>query len=154
MLLPTVESFGEAVIVQTDAKNYTAADWRDLFADVGLETTVDMYDNILGTGWTLSQLPPPAVPTYLHVSTGLDTPYTFVYPGDITEPGYDRNPSETAYSDGDGTVNRWSLDWPATHWVTNETVEVFNFTGVSHAGMVTNDAPVASIVAIVTAEYP
>ena len=90
----------DAILISTPTKNYTATAYEELFTDAGYPqgyTQISEFD----VDW-----PVPNVPTYCFYSLGSPTPLTYVY-GD----GFpSTQPTQIIYGDGDGVVNKPSLE--------------------------------------------
>ena len=99
-LLPRESAWKDRILISTPTKNYTASDYEELFTDAGYPqgyTQIIAFD----VDW-----PAPNVPTYCFYSLGSPTPLTYVY-GD----GFpNTQPTQIIYGDGDGVVNKPSLE--------------------------------------------
>jgi len=140
-LFPNAAAGFQSVIVRTDKRNYTAADYEDFFDDIGYSVGKLVLPRVLKL--IPDPLTGPGVPVTCMYSHGVKTPAQFVYKDD-----FDTTPEEID-GDGDGTVNIDSLSvcaqWASTQ---NETVSTMTFDGVDHTGMITNATSIASVVKI------
>ena len=99
-LSPRESAWKDAILISTPTKNYTASDYEELFTDVGYPQGYTQFSEFD------ADLPAPNVPTYCIYSLGFPTPLTYVY-GD----GFpNAQPTQTIYGDGDGVVNKPSLE--------------------------------------------
>lgn len=134
----------EDVLVVTEKRNYTAWDYKDLFADLNYTRGWDMFNEIMNlTG----QLPPPNVTTYcFYGNISKTTPVQFVYaPG-----GFPNSEPTTIYSDGDGTVNINSL-MACSRWQGKQSYSVTlrQFPNAEHVHTIKNKDVIAAVDAIV-----
>uniref|UniRef100_A0A0N5A8Y2 Group XV phospholipase A2 n=1 Tax=Syphacia muris TaxID=451379 RepID=A0A0N5A8Y2_9BILA len=106
------------IIGRTIAKNYTLQNVQEFFNDINY---ADGYYQYLQTGFLLENLEPPRVRVYCIYGYGIDTPEAFFW-----KKGYfpDYQPT-TTYGDGDGTVNRRSLE-ACAKWMGNNGAKKVN----------------------------
>ena len=86
-VIATPEGFGAKVIVKTDTKNYTAADWPSFLRDLGHAQAAEIFDALHEKQLAVDTLPPPGVPTHVVYSHGTPTRSVFTYEGSFS-PGY------------------------------------------------------------------
>ena len=99
-LSPRESIWKDTILISTPTKNYTASDYEELFTDVGYPQGYTQFSDF-DVDW-----PAPNVPTYCIYSLGSPTPLTHVY-GD----GFpNTQPIKVIYGDGDGVVNKPSLE--------------------------------------------
>ena len=100
LLSPHESVWKDTILISTPTKNYTASDYEELFTDAGYPqgyTKLSEFD----VDW-----PAPNVPTYCFYSLGSPTPLTYVY-----DDGFPNSqPTQLIYGDGDGVVNKPSLE--------------------------------------------
>lgn len=94
--LPTVWK-SDDVLVQTPEKNYTTANFKDLFEALKLPDAYNMY---LDTKDLLKTLPPPGVELHCLYGHTVNTVEKLVY-----QEGHFPDSPEIIFGDGDGTVN-------------------------------------------------
>ncbi|KAK6982637.1 group XV phospholipase A2 [Biomphalaria glabrata] len=90
------------VLVRTESKNYTVADYKEFFSDLNF---TDGYEMRKDTEMLIRDLQPPGVVVHCLHGTGVDTPETLVYGKGQFPDTY----PDVMYGDGDGTVNIRSL---------------------------------------------
>ena len=90
------------VLVQTEKRNYTVADYKDFFTDMNY---TDGYHLRQNTEKLIYDLTAPGVPVHCLHGAGLDTPAGFIFPPG----GFPDTYPQTINGDGDGTVNMRSL---------------------------------------------
>ncbi|CAD5212350.1 unnamed protein product [Bursaphelenchus xylophilus] len=102
LLFPAKQLWPDYVFAQTDAKNYSNRNLKEFFADIKYELGLKQYE--LANPALL--LDPPGVPVHCIYGHAVQTPEFFQW-----AKGYfpDYQPVIT-YGDGDGTVNRVSLE--------------------------------------------
>ncbi|XP_052200712.1 lecithin-cholesterol acyltransferase-like 1 [Diospyros lotus] len=140
-LLPAPGLFTKPLVI-TPARNYTASDIPEFLNDIGFPEGVEPYrSRILPL---VERLPASEVPVTCVIGTGVETPETLLY----GEGGFDRQP-EVVYGDGDGTVNKVSLEAVESEWARdkNQSVKFIRLPGVSHTELLKDEAAVAEIVA-------
>ena len=98
-LLPRACVLNNTVLVTTTSRNYTANNYQELFTDAGYPQGYTQLSKI-NVEW-----PAPNVPTYCFYGLGVPTPASFEYAN-----GLDMLPTDVGFGDGDGTVNRPSLE--------------------------------------------
>lgn len=97
-LLPSPDLWkGDEVLVQTPKKNYTTANFKELFEALNLPNAYDIY---LDTKDLLKGLPPPGVELYCLYGEGVQTVERLIY----SEGKFPDSP-ELVFGEGDGTVN-------------------------------------------------
>ena len=99
-LSPHESAWKDAILISTPTKNYTASDYEELFMDAGFPqgyTQISEFD----VDWAA-----PNVPTHCFYSLGSPTLLTYVY-----DDGFpNTQPIQLIYGDGDGVVNKPSLE--------------------------------------------
>jgi len=136
-MLPHPDVFGNATLLSTAARGYTARDYAAFFADIGWAPGPTVYGQV---ATLLSLSTPPGVPTHCWWSSGRPTEASFVYgPGAFP----DAQPTVTK-GDGDGTVNLPSLEvcgrWAGVHTRV--------FPGQSHMDIVKDTEVIGALMAI------
>ena len=89
-------------LVITEKRNYTVADYKDFFKDIGFE---DGYEMRLDTQNLIRNLTPPNVPVHCLHGSSLPTPAGFIFPPGTFPDTY----PIVKNGNGDGTVNMRSL---------------------------------------------
>ena len=114
--------------------NYTASDYQQLFTDAGYP------QGYVQSSTQYSNFVPPNVPTYCIYGLGIPTPETFVY-----DEGFPDTQPSILFGDGDGVVNKQSLEvcalWANSSYPFNRTV----FPGLTHF-TITTDLTVLRII--------
>jgi len=141
-LAPTKE-FGPRVLVSTADRNYTILDVDAFFDDIGFPAGKSLYRR---TENLTSAVEAPGVDVVCMYGLGVPTPRHFQYGAG----GFDEAPAVTN-GDGDGTVNDLSLRlcdrWAEAGGVHDRTARVQRFSGVTHAGMLTDDGVIKAVLA-------
>ncbi|KAK8391238.1 hypothetical protein O3P69_017126 [Scylla paramamosain] len=97
-LLPSPDLWKEdEVLVQTPEKNYTTANFKDMFEALNLP---DAYNIYLDTKNLLKDAPPPGVDLYCLYGHGINTVEKLVY-----QEGSFPDKPDLVFGEGDGTVN-------------------------------------------------
>lgn len=129
MLMPNPELWSpDEVLVKTSKRSYTVNDYEDLFKDMGYPlgiTLRKMVENLLNP----LSAHAPKVQLHCLYGTGVHTAASFVY-----EKGeFPDHQPEIIYGDGDGTVNRRSLE-ACNMWKDQQDQSVIlkEFHGVDH----------------------
>ena len=146
-LLPKPYVWNNTVLVTSTSRNYTANDYEDLFRDIGYPQGYQMYLGIVSLN---ENYPAPRVPIHCLYGVNVPTPESFTYGN-----GFDANPTNINYGDGDGTVNLQGSE-VCLKWQ-NEQTEPFStltFPGVHHRQMVTNTDVLETVAEIVGAPEP
>jgi len=121
------------ILVMTQTRNYTVADYELLFRDMGWETGWEMYRDQAGYG---ADFAPPGVENHNYYGVKVNTASAFQY--SYWYPFPDHKPYEIA-GDGDGTVNIRSLEgW--RRWVGKQK-QLVNGTGrpgINHMTILTD----------------
>ena len=137
-LLPRASVLNNTVLITTTSRNYTANDYQQLFTDAGYPQGYTQLSEI-DVEW-----PAPNVPTYCFYGLGVPTPASFVYAN-----GLDMLPTDIGFGDGDGTVNRPSLEvclrWANSSYRFQSTV----FQGVGHSAILSDVVVLQSIKSVV-----
>lgn len=103
-LLPNSNAFSpDQVLVQTNQRNYTVADYRDFFTDINYEVGYNMWADV--SNLTRAMEPPGVEVVCIH-GVGFDTMSQLIYNKNHFP---DEQPDDIVYADGDGTVNIESL---------------------------------------------
>ena len=146
-LLPKPYVWNTTVLVTSTSRNYTSNDYEDLFTDIGYPQGYQMYLGIVPLN---ENYPVPRVSIHCLYGVNVSTPESFTYGN-----GFDANPTNINYGDGDGTVNlqgsQVCLKWR------NEQSEPFStltFPGVHHRQMVANTDVLETVAEIVGAPKP
>ena len=107
-LFPKASVFGNAVLVSTPSKNYTANDYKDLFSKIkNYKNGYKFFQRVQGINLNY---PAPNVPTHCLYGDKVDTPKKFTYKADFNKDTdtIGLQPDVT-FGHGDGTVNNVSL---------------------------------------------
>ena len=140
-LSPRESVWKDTILISTPTKNYTASDYEELFTDVGYPQGYTQFTDF-DVDW-----PAPNVPTYCIYSLGFPTPLTYVY-GD----GFpNTQPIKVIYGDGDGVVNKPSLEvclrWANSSYPFNSSV----ISGQDHNNVISDKLVLQAIGRIVGA---
>eukprot|EP00747_Dinoflagellata_sp_TGD_P102577 gnl/TRDRNA2_/TRDRNA2_168714_c0_seq1.p1 gnl/TRDRNA2_/TRDRNA2_168714_c0~~gnl/TRDRNA2_/TRDRNA2_168714_c0_seq1.p1 ORF type:complete len:344 (-),score=32.61 gnl/TRDRNA2_/TRDRNA2_168714_c0_seq1:271-1302(-) len=141
-LSPQPFAFGNQTIFSTPSMNYTAAQLPELISTIGAAAGGKQIEAAFkkdSINLKHFQAPPKNVPMHVWYSTGLRTPEQVSYTADIA-PGFEQDPAEVQYGDGDTAVNLVSLQVPEKAWPKDPSapVEIGRFEGVSHHDMVSD----------------
>ncbi|VDD96086.1 unnamed protein product [Enterobius vermicularis] len=125
-------------------KNYTLGNVEEFFHDINYTNGYKQYQL---TGFLLGNLDPPKVTVHCIYGYDVDTPERFFW-----AKGYfpDYQPS-TIYGDGDGTVNRRSLE-ACAKWMGNngdKNVTLYPIQGADHMGIMENSQAIDIIKKVV-----
>eukprot|EP00928_Gymnodinium_smaydae_P011850 TRINITY_DN14335_c0_g1_i1.p1 TRINITY_DN14335_c0_g1~~TRINITY_DN14335_c0_g1_i1.p1 ORF type:complete len:448 (+),score=71.88 TRINITY_DN14335_c0_g1_i1:38-1345(+) len=146
-LAPHPRAFGDRIILRTPSRNYTAADVPSLVELIGEQAggmaTRSLFDKL---DLAEVQSAPANVRMQHWYSLGVSTREFFEFDKDVT-PGFNEAPAKIHNGDGDGSVNAVSLLWPA-QWAVPASAQVSSraFQGVSHLGMLQDDAVLTGLV--------
>lgn len=146
-LISTPESFGaDKVIVTTDARTYTSADWHQMLLDLGHTQAAAILSHLHASKQSLVELGPPNVTTHVVYSHGVKTDEGYVYSGAFA-PAYQKVATKIISGDGDGTVNLLSLQLPQRKWKGKQPypLSFWNVSGVAHLDMISNPRVLAYI---------
>lgn len=141
-LSPSAMAFGDAAIVTTPSRNYTANDVQSLISLIGEqaggEQTLHLHKKLSGLLPSV-QKPPINVPMHNWYSTGVKTSERYEYSTEITK-GFDQAPDKVHHGDGDGIVNHISAKVIETLWPKDPQHPVITqvFPGASHFGMLSD----------------
>lgn len=121
------------ILVVTPQRNYTAWEYKDLFADMKYTRGYEMFqeiENLTGA------MPAPNVTLHCLYGSTLDTPVQFHY----AEGEFPDTQPKTINGDGDGTVNIQSL-MSCARWkgMQEYSVTLQGFPGVEHVHTIKND---------------
>lgn len=145
-LLPAPRVFGNTTLVASRGHNrtYSAKNMTQFLRDIGFPQGVEPYRARIRP--LVETLPEPGVPVTCLVGTGVDTVESLVY----GEGGFDEEPEEVVYGDGDGTVNLASLVGPIKAWSDSpaQVVEVVELPGVSHSGILNDKSALDQIIRV------
>ena len=132
LLPPRGDVWGDFPLAFTPKRNYTANDYEDLFNDLGLKYTWEMYRGLMDN---TSKFPAPNVTTYCYYGLGKETPLQLTY----NEEQYPDEPPDVVTGDGDGTVPKQSLTI-CSRWVKEQSYKVYlkSFSPVEHVHMIKN----------------
>ncbi|KAH3761057.1 hypothetical protein Pelo_7125 [Pelomyxa schiedti] len=148
-LLPNPNFWGSTTLVKTPSKSYTAQDYLTLWRDANIppqfnQVTLDAFN-------FTSDLHFPAtrkIPMKCLYATGVRTPEMLQY----FDSDWDSYPKKR-HGDGDGTVNVKSLVYACDMWTSQGyDVETRTYPGVTHVGILANNAVISSIVDFVCQE--
>jgi len=106
-ILPRHEYYRNTVLVSTPSRNYTAAEYSDLFSRIGYTDGYEVYNYVAQS--VTPTFPPAGVRTYCFYGTNVPTPETYVYDQDLNAGNSIGMTQHTLMGDGDGTVNLVSL---------------------------------------------
>jgi len=120
---PHTWPFRNQVFVRTPSRNYTVADFRELYMDMNYPEGWDMFQNVMG----LTPLSHPRVATTCVYGVGVDTAERLDY-----GPGFPDSQPRRIMGDGDGTVTRLSGEF-CKQFLTLKGDRIMAFNGVSHA---------------------
>ena len=139
-LLPRAFAFSDDTLVSTPTKNYTASDYEQLFMDAGYpQGYTQIRENEIN-------FPAPSVSTYCFYGLGFPTQLTDVY-----DDGFPDTQPTMLYGEGDGVVNKQSLEacsrWANSGYPFNRTV----FPGLDHFTIINDEAVLQAIGRIVGA---
>jgi len=145
--LPNPSIWGDTILVTSPNRTYTANDYEDLFTDIGYPQMYQMYLGIVSINENYTA---PRVPIHCMYGVNVSTRESFTYGN-----GFGANPTNTTFSDGDGTINLLTsqvcLKWR------NEQSEPFSNTtypGVNHFQMVADTTVLEAVAEIVGAPMP
>ena len=79
-LIPKESIWGDAVLVETPHKSYTAKEYKSLFNDLGIPDSYEKFKAVLDMN---PDFPAPNVPTVCIYGLGVDTPKRLVYEKDF-----------------------------------------------------------------------
>ena len=128
------------VFVSTPARNYTSRDWEAFLSDLGHTQALGIWQTMNAKHVNMAQQRAPGVATHSITSHGVPTLEHLVYPDALTK-GYEKVATSQGTGDGDGTVNLESLQVPGRFWAAQQgghPLTLFNVSGVSHYGMISN----------------
>ena len=148
-LLPNPNVFNDFVIVETPSNSkYTAQHYREIFTYRNLPTEWSKYQGLLKT--TAMNLNSPNITTYCLYGTGESTTEKLVY-SERRKLFFKRYTHlETVKGDGDGTVNRKSLD-VCTRWTDN--VCTWNGSNSDHKGIIKSRLTFKTIESIINDQF-
>ncbi|GAV04642.1 hypothetical protein RvY_14900 [Ramazzottius varieornatus] len=137
-----------ATLVSTPNKKYSLGNLRDFFADLDLLDGWEIYQDVKNL---TQSLVPPNVKVYCVSGTGVSTPAEYIYPPG----GFPTACPGIVMEDGDGTVNRRSLD-ACGLWATQQRQPVISrtFAGAGHRQMTRNDEVLSYLISILFPEFP
>ena len=137
-LFPRPSIWGDAVLVTTPVRTYTANDYSDLFTDISYPQGFDMYTGTLAIN---EGFPAPNVSVYCFYGTNFSTPESFIYNSSFP----DVDP-ETVFGDGDGVINLLSSE-VCLRWSQEQSQRFVSqtFPGVEHIQMVMNEAVLEAV---------
>ncbi|CAE7548905.1 LCAT1 [Symbiodinium sp. CCMP2592] len=145
---PHPDAFGEAVLVETPSRNYTAADVPDMLRKIGVKAggnqTASLFAKLQKPLAKL-QHAPKNVPLQNWYSTGIRTAEALVFDSDIVE-GFDKVATTTRYGDGDGLVNLLSLAQVEKVWPHSPFVSTRRFPNCSHFGILSDERVLKDLV--------
>ena len=154
-LMPRTSVFGDTILVSTPSRDYTAADYEELFQQIGYSNGFQTHTNLVKS--LLPDFPAPNVDTYCYYGVNVSTPETYIYGTDLTPyNSIGMQPMMVLNGDGDGTVNqvssqvchRWSTMNPKySFWVRG-------YDQVNHSAMITEGRVLSDIALIAGASPP
>ena len=148
-LLPNPKVFNDSVIVETPSNSrYTAKHYREIFTYKNLPTEWSKYQGLLKT--TAINLGNPNVPTYCLYGTGVPTTEKLVYSECWRLFIIPYTHLEMVKGDGDGKVNRKSLDVCA-RW-TNK-VCTWNGSDSDHVAIIMSNLTLKTIESIINDQF-
>ena len=140
---PAVSLFNDSVFVITPNKNYTGADYKDLFTNLDYSIGYTMYEGVENSN---KGFPAPGVPTYCYWGNETDTPLTYKYSENFPD-GAEHDLTIVNTTDGDGTVNtdasKVCLQWK------DDVKDSGGFKHVEHGDMVKNITVLEAIAKVV-----
>jgi len=136
----------DEVLVKAPHYNYTVADYRRLFQDIGF---MDGWSMRQDTSELLLDLSPPGVEVFAMYGIGVETYGALDYTQNKVGLWYDEDPT-VLYGDGDGTVNRRSCEG-SLRWDGNQKQPVHHraFPGATHMTILSREDSVTYIQQIV-----
>ncbi|GAU96520.1 hypothetical protein RvY_07951 [Ramazzottius varieornatus] len=131
---PESELWGDnETLVSTPERNYTIHDMQAMFHDMNYDDGWEMWKRTAN----LVDLSPPGVKMYCMYGVGIDTPESMVF----GRGQFPDKPPKVIYGDGDGTVNRKSLEYPKQwNFEQEEDVAFLPFGGVTHMTILSDKA--------------
>lgn len=143
-LVPNTDlNTGSLAFVSNGQRNYSISDFPQLFADMGLNATAEVYADVKNV---VENLHAPGVPVHCAYGYGVPTEYFYSY-----EKGWDEDPVIFDDQDGDGTVPLYSLQ-ECQRWATQQTQPVDNkeFNLIGHSDILHDDEFLQYLLGIVT----
>jgi lysophospholipase-3 len=142
-MLPDPEFWGSTVLVQTPQRNYTVADFPELFNDLGTPITNTIYQKISGVQ---SEIAAPAVELHCLYGNNMPTEMGYIYNN-----GWDKDPQIIYSNDGDGVVPEVSLK-KCQDFAKQQTqpVEVKEFDLASHMTVLDDEELLQYVLKVVT----
>lgn len=132
MLMPSPELWSsDEVLVKTPGRSYTVNDYDDFFKDMGFPLGIKLRKLVRNLIYPLSTHAP-NVRLHCLYGTGVHTAASYMY-----EKGeFPDHQPEVIYGDGDGTVNRRSLEACGT-WIQrqDQSVSLKSYHSVNHMGI-------------------
>ena len=153
-LMPRESVFGDAVLVSMPTKNYTAADYEELFAQIGYSNGFQTHTKLIDS--LIPDFPAPNVDTFCYYGINVPTPETYIYDRDLNRyNSIGMQPATILTGNGDGTVNlmssevchRWaSMNPKYSFWVRQ-------YDQVDHSAII-NEERVLGDIALITGASP
>lgn len=145
-LLPDAAAFGDAVLVATPSRNYTASDIPHMLQVLNLTQAGAILSRLEDEGLKTHQLQPAGVDTHLIWSYGVKTQLQLRYNSDL-HAGFDKPATAQGTGDGDGTVNIESSLFGYALFGNNEAKAITyrNFSGPTHNGIIGEAAVMAYV---------
>ncbi|GMI34549.1 hypothetical protein TrCOL_g1274 [Triparma columacea] len=142
-LLPSLYLWDEnEVLVTTPSRSYTSKDFADFFVDIGFPDGKQIYEAMKNEVYGLED---PGLPTFVRYGVGQETPASYEY----TKAGDWDNGLKQTNEDGDGTVNRRSLEAGlAMKW---ENADHKAFDGEDHTSVLKNKDLIAELLELANA---
>lgn len=141
------------VIVKTAKRAYRVRDMPELVRDTVSVAPLgpNMYPYV--QTWSGTDGGAPNVELHCLYITDVETPASTSFPGGSDARPFG-GPVVTSYSEGDGTVNRNSMEVPCQVWKREQNPNVslhpFRLDGVNHVGMVSSEPIIRKVLRIVT----
>ncbi|XP_045597361.2 lysosomal phospholipase A and acyltransferase isoform X3 [Procambarus clarkii] len=143
-LLPSDELWGpNETIVETPTKNYSAADFKELFEDLNLPDAYNMY---LDTKDLLRNAPAPGLELHCLHGEGVDTVEKLIYPS-----GKFPDSPAIINGGGDGTVNTRSAQ-VCLKWADKQKYKIHykTFKGVDHMQILRDKGSISYVVELLS----
>ena len=138
------------LLVTAGATVYSAANWSEMYQDLGLKQARDIYAVVKDR--TLAAFNPPLVETVVLHGSAVDTAAAYVYSEEFVSGKLPSPPAQTVNGDGDGTVNKRSLLRAAGVWTpvnnANKSVQHFDFPNATHYGMLKDERVLTKLLSL------
>lgn len=150
-LLPRPSVWADTILVITPSQNYSANNYQQLYADIGYQQGFTQFSSILRNVGTDEEFPSPNVSTYCFYGLELPTAESFTYGNGFPDNGEPIMPTSVTNGDGDGIVNKQSLQ-VCLRWANNNGGYTFNrtvFEGCGHFMIYSDEVVLQTIKGIV-----